>query len=86
MVSVFCSQISVYGIGHYIPKVKSAIESILRSCNKAYSLALLTSSKATIGMLLHLIIYSHILNYSASAAVTLYFVFSNAHENCVSFH
>uniref|UniRef100_A0A0D3FCF7 Cell morphogenesis protein N-terminal domain-containing protein n=1 Tax=Oryza barthii TaxID=65489 RepID=A0A0D3FCF7_9ORYZ len=37
-----------YGIGHYIPKVKSAIESILRSCNKAYSLALLTSSKATI--------------------------------------
>ncbi|KAG8073032.1 hypothetical protein GUJ93_ZPchr0006g41845 [Zizania palustris] len=38
----------VFGIGHYIPKVKSAIESILRSCNKAYSLALLTSSKATI--------------------------------------
>ncbi|KAJ1281752.1 hypothetical protein BS78_04G329700 [Paspalum vaginatum] len=38
----------VLGIGHYIPKVKSAIESILRSCNKAYSLALLTSSKATI--------------------------------------
>ncbi|XP_015689288.1 uncharacterized protein LOC102706919 [Oryza brachyantha] len=37
-----------YNIGHYIPKVKSAIESILRSCNKAYSLALLTSSKATI--------------------------------------
>uniref|UniRef100_A0A453Q7R0 Condensin complex subunit 1 C-terminal domain-containing protein n=2 Tax=Triticinae TaxID=1648030 RepID=A0A453Q7R0_AEGTS len=28
--------------------VKSAIESILRSCSKAYSLALLTSSKATI--------------------------------------
>ncbi|XP_045086168.1 uncharacterized protein [Aegilops tauschii subsp. strangulata] len=38
----------VYGIGHYVPKVKSAIESILRSCSKAYSLALLTSSKATI--------------------------------------
>jgi len=84
MVSVFCSQISVNGIGHYIPKVKSAIELILRSCNKAYSLALLTSSKATIGILLHLIIYSHILNYSVSAAVTLFF-FSNAQENCVSF-
>ncbi|CAD6248857.1 unnamed protein product [Miscanthus lutarioriparius] len=40
--------LQVSGIGHYIPKVKSAIESILRSCNKAYSLALLTSSKATI--------------------------------------
>ncbi|XP_062220848.1 uncharacterized protein LOC133920168 isoform X2 [Phragmites australis] len=38
----------VFGIGHYVPKVKSAIESILRSCNKVYSLALLTSSKATI--------------------------------------
>lgn len=38
----------VLGMGHYIPKVKLAIESILRSCNKAYSLALLTSSKATI--------------------------------------
>ncbi|XP_051213093.1 uncharacterized protein [Lolium perenne] len=37
-----------FGIGHYIPKVKAAIESILRSCSKAYSLALLTSSKATI--------------------------------------
>lgn len=36
------------GIGHYIPKVKSAIESILRSCNRSYSLALLTSSKTTI--------------------------------------
>nr|CAB3451600.1 unnamed protein product [Digitaria exilis] len=40
--------LQAFGIGHYIPKVKSAIESILRSCNKAYSLALLTSSKATI--------------------------------------
>ncbi|AQK55204.1 ARM repeat superfamily protein [Zea mays] len=40
--------LQVFGIGHYIPKVKSAIESILRSCNKAYSLALLTSSKTTI--------------------------------------
>ncbi|KAM0909144.1 hypothetical protein ACQ4PT_014988 [Festuca glaucescens] len=38
----------VFGIGHYIPKVKSAIELILRSCSKAYSVALLTSSKATI--------------------------------------
>ncbi|XP_020250386.1 uncharacterized protein LOC109827782 isoform X2 [Asparagus officinalis] len=37
-----------HDIGHYIPKVRSAIESILRSCNRAYSLALLTSSKATI--------------------------------------
>ncbi|WOL05340.1 hypothetical protein Cni_G14068 [Canna indica] len=38
----------VHGIGHFIPKVKSAIESILRSCNKAYSQALLTSPKTTI--------------------------------------
>ncbi|KAK1274267.1 hypothetical protein QJS04_geneDACA009878 [Acorus gramineus] len=35
-------------IGHYIPKVKSAIESILRACHRIYSQALLTSSKATI--------------------------------------
>ncbi|XP_078448512.1 ARM repeat superfamily protein isoform X2 [Wolffia australiana] len=35
-------------IENYIPKVKSAIESILRSCNRAYSQALLTSSKTTI--------------------------------------
>ncbi|XP_042425737.1 uncharacterized protein LOC122013534 [Zingiber officinale] len=41
----------VHGIGHFIPKVKSAIESILRSCNKAYSQALLTSPKTTIGMI-----------------------------------
>ncbi|KAL6635421.1 hypothetical protein ACP70R_028092 [Stipagrostis hirtigluma subsp. patula] len=40
--------LQVFGAGHYIPKVKAAIESILRSCNKAYSLALLTSSKSTI--------------------------------------
>ncbi|XP_073115620.1 uncharacterized protein [Elaeis guineensis] len=38
----------VRGIGHYIPKVKSAIEAILRLCNKVYSQALLTSSKTTI--------------------------------------
>ncbi|XP_020113081.1 cell morphogenesis protein PAG1 isoform X2 [Ananas comosus] len=38
----------VHGIGQYVPKVKSAIELILRSCNKTYSLALLTSSKTTI--------------------------------------
>ncbi|XP_065026588.1 uncharacterized protein LOC104000586 isoform X1 [Musa acuminata AAA Group] len=38
----------VHGIGHYVPKVKSAIESIIRSCNKAYSQALLTSPKSTI--------------------------------------
>ncbi|KAM7268070.1 hypothetical protein ACFE04_010236 [Oxalis oulophora] len=35
-------------IGHYIPKVKAAIESILRSCHRTYSQALLTSSKTTI--------------------------------------
>ncbi|MCL7040569.1 hypothetical protein MKW94_007065 [Papaver nudicaule] len=35
-------------IGHYLPKVKSAIEAILRSCHRAYSQALLTSSKTTI--------------------------------------
>ncbi|KAM7516661.1 hypothetical protein LguiA_006244 [Lonicera macranthoides] len=38
----------VHNIGHYIPKVKAAIESILRSCHRAYSLALLTSSRTTI--------------------------------------
>lgn len=37
-----------HDIGHYIPKVRSAIESILRSCNRTYSLALLTSSKTTL--------------------------------------
>ncbi|KVH92614.1 Armadillo-like helical [Cynara cardunculus var. scolymus] len=37
-----------HDIGHYVPKVKAAIESILRSCNRAYSQALLTSSKTTI--------------------------------------
>ncbi|KAK4733642.1 hypothetical protein R3W88_007903 [Solanum pinnatisectum] len=36
------------GIGHYIPKVKAAIESVLRSCHKTYSQALLTSSRTTI--------------------------------------
>ncbi|KAK7381187.1 hypothetical protein VNO78_33717 [Psophocarpus tetragonolobus] len=35
-------------IGYYIPKVKAAIESILRSCDKTYSQALLTSSRTTI--------------------------------------
>ncbi|XP_077229196.1 ARM repeat superfamily protein isoform X2 [Tasmannia lanceolata] len=35
-------------IGPYIPKVKAAIESILRSCHRTYSQALLTSSKTTI--------------------------------------
>ncbi|KZV24999.1 protein furry-like [Dorcoceras hygrometricum] len=38
----------VYNIGHYIPKVKASIEAILRSCNRTYSQALLTSSKTTI--------------------------------------
>nr|TKR74031.1 hypothetical protein D5086_0000299420 [Populus alba] len=37
-----------HDIGHYIPKVKAAIESILRSCHRIYSQALLTSSKTTI--------------------------------------
>ncbi|KAK1432958.1 hypothetical protein QVD17_09861 [Tagetes erecta] len=37
-----------HDIGHYVPKVRAAIESILRSCNRAYSQALLTSSKTTI--------------------------------------
>lgn len=32
----------VRGVGHYVPKVKAAIESILRSCHKTYSQALLT--------------------------------------------
>ncbi|GKA17859.1 furry homolog-like protein [Tanacetum coccineum] len=36
------------GLGHYVLKVKIAIESILRSCHRAYNLALLTSSKTTI--------------------------------------
>ncbi|XP_022844759.1 protein furry homolog-like isoform X1 [Olea europaea var. sylvestris] len=38
----------VHNIGHYIPKVKAAIEAILRSCHKTYSQALLTSSRTTI--------------------------------------
>ncbi|KAI3904652.1 hypothetical protein MKW98_014832 [Papaver atlanticum] len=37
-----------HDVGHHIPKVKSAIESILRSCNRTYCQALLTSSKTTI--------------------------------------
>ncbi|XP_022735431.1 uncharacterized protein LOC111288700 isoform X2 [Durio zibethinus] len=37
-----------HDIGHYIPKVKAAIELILRSCNRTYSQALLTSSRTTI--------------------------------------
>lgn len=37
-----------HDIGHYIPKVKAAIESILRSCHRIYSQALLTSSRTTI--------------------------------------
>ncbi|GAA0166322.1 scaffold/adaptor protein [Lithospermum erythrorhizon] len=38
----------VHNIGHYIPKVKAAIESVIRSCHRVYSQALLTSSKTTI--------------------------------------
>ncbi|KAA8530488.1 hypothetical protein F0562_005197 [Nyssa sinensis] len=37
-----------HDIGQYIPKVKAAIESILRSCHRSYGQALLTSSKTTI--------------------------------------
>lgn len=37
-----------HDIGHYIPKVKAAIELILRSCNRTYSQAVLTSSRTTI--------------------------------------
>ncbi|OWM64475.1 hypothetical protein CDL15_Pgr020442 [Punica granatum] len=37
-----------HDIGHYIPKVKAAIESILRSCHRIYSQALFTSSRTTI--------------------------------------
>ncbi|PSR87776.1 Protein furry-like [Actinidia chinensis var. chinensis] len=39
---------NVHNIVHYIPKVKAAIELILRSCHKIYSQALLTSSRTTI--------------------------------------
>ncbi|KAL6507400.1 hypothetical protein OROGR_023595 [Orobanche gracilis] len=38
----------VHNIGHYIPKVKAAIEAILRSCHRTYSQALLTSSRTTV--------------------------------------
>ncbi|CAI9109932.1 OLC1v1009874C2 [Oldenlandia corymbosa var. corymbosa] len=38
----------VRGVGHYVPKVKAAIESILRSCNRTYSGALLISSRTNI--------------------------------------
>ncbi|CAI9752774.1 unnamed protein product [Fraxinus pennsylvanica] len=38
----------VHNVGHYIPKVKAAIEGILRSCHRTYSQALLTSSRTTI--------------------------------------
>ncbi|KAK4798256.1 hypothetical protein SAY86_030582 [Trapa natans] len=37
-----------HDIGHYIPKVKAAIEAILRSCHRFYGQALLTSSRTTI--------------------------------------
>ncbi|XP_028085117.1 protein furry homolog-like isoform X4 [Camellia sinensis] len=42
-----------HNIGHYIPKVKAAIELILRSCHRIYSQALLTSSRTTIVNELH---------------------------------
>lgn len=65
----------MYGIGHYVPKVKSAIESILRSCSKAYSLALLTSSKATIGMLLLIINSLYVANVQYTAKFYRFYVF-----------
>ncbi|XP_021751273.1 uncharacterized protein LOC110716898 [Chenopodium quinoa] len=37
-----------HDIGHYIPKVKAAIEFIIRSCHRTYSQALLTSSRTAI--------------------------------------
>ncbi|XP_074276455.1 uncharacterized protein LOC141600164 isoform X2 [Silene latifolia] len=37
-----------HDIGHYIPKVKAAIEFILRSCHRTYNQALLTSPKTGI--------------------------------------
>ncbi|KAG2333852.1 hypothetical protein Bca52824_005032 [Brassica carinata] len=37
-----------HGIDHYTPKVKAAMESILRSCHRTYSQAVLTSSRTTI--------------------------------------
>ncbi|KAK9723905.1 hypothetical protein RND81_05G033400 [Saponaria officinalis] len=37
-----------HDIGHYIPKVKAAIEFILRSCHRIYTHALLTCSKTAI--------------------------------------
>lgn len=46
------SDFSVNGhdIGPYIPKVRSALGSIIKSCHATYGSALLTSSKTTIGM------------------------------------
>ncbi|GAB4828880.1 hypothetical protein Ancab_018540 [Ancistrocladus abbreviatus] len=37
-----------HDIGHYIPKVKASIQSILRSCHRTYGQALLTSSRTAI--------------------------------------
>ncbi|KAJ8768595.1 hypothetical protein K2173_022716 [Erythroxylum novogranatense] len=44
--------VSEHDIGHYMLKVKTAIESILRSCHMTYCQALLISSKTTIVMML----------------------------------
>jgi len=57
--------------------VKAAIESILRSCHKTYSQALLTSSRTTIGnyfyyMLAALKVFKY-KNYSVNAESNLYF-------------
>ena len=43
-----CASLAAHDIGHYVPKAKAAIESILRSCNRAYSQAIFTSSTAHI--------------------------------------
>lgn len=43
-----CASLAAHNIGHYVPKAKAAIKSILRSCNRAYSQAIFTSSTAHI--------------------------------------
>ena len=47
--SLIFYHMAAHDIGHYIPKVKAAIEFILRSCHRTYSQALLTSSRTAIG-------------------------------------
>nr|GMC62253.1 protein furry homolog-like [Ipomoea batatas] len=40
--------LDVRGIGHYVPKVKAAIESILKTCHRTYNQALLTFPRTAI--------------------------------------